>query len=72
MRYNAVLPYVDETSPSFPSFRFPAHLLSNHENKSVTTAENCKKKYIHMYRKSWIVLKDSEAGRTIELIPYTG
>ena len=68
---NAVLAYLDEYSVSFNSFRLPTQLISNPANKSASSTENWKE-YVQTDPKSWAVLKDGEAERTVGPIPYTG
>ena len=75
MTYDAVLAYADKTCSLYNSFRLPAQLVLNPGNEIAaprsSESENCKE-CIHMKPENWIVLKDDEAGRTIEPIPFTG
>ena len=69
MRYDAVLEYANEHSPSNCSFRLPAMLLStNPVNKTATNSQN-RKEFVPTDLESFNLLKDDAAGRTIETSP---
>ena len=72
IRYETILPYADKCNPFYRSFRLPPQLLSNPVNESASTSCEKFKHCIRTDLTSWAVLKDNEAERTIQLIPYKG
>ena len=75
MRYDAVLKYADECSPSYSSFRLPAQLVPNPVNETATIPSaseietkiepKSSKEYVCTKPTNWSVLHD---GKEVELL----